>query len=93
MEQKKPPGSPLTGTSVNGTPYQRREIERWENTGWIFLHWTEGPLMVAVMENANGEVVYIDGNGWAWRGAKFNKADPVPLEQYPPWGLDEWIAT
>jgi len=91
MGQEKPPRPPLIGPTFCGTYYQRREIERWENAGWIFLHWTGDPLMVATMEHANGDVVYIDDKGWAWKGPKFNKAHPVPLEQYPPWGFDEWI--
>ncbi len=90
MYQEMSPKSPLTGPCLDGTSYQRREIERWENAGWIFLQWTEVPLMVAVMENTNGDVVYIDGNGQAWKGPKFARANPVPLEQYPPWGYQKY---
>ncbi len=91
MDEKKPLGWSVTDPCLHGTHYQRREIERWENAGWIFLRWTESPLIVAVMEHISGDIVYIDDNGWAWKGPKLNKAHPVPLEQYPPWGFDEWI--
>ena len=48
---------------------------------------------MAVMETAIGDVVLIDNNGWAWKGPTFNRAQPVPLEQYPPAVPYEWIVT
>ncbi len=91
MDEEKPSGYTETDPYSYGTPDQRREIERWENAGWLFLHWIESPLPVAALENGAGDVVFIDDKGFAWKGANFSKADPVPLKQYPPWGLDEWV--
>ncbi len=93
MDEGKPPGWAVNEPSSYGTLHQRREAQRWENAGWILLSWIESPLPVAVLENASGDIVFIDGHGYAWRGANFSKADPVPLEQYPPWGFDEWVVT
>jgi hypothetical protein len=45
---------------------------------------------MAVMENAIGDVVFIDDHGWTWKGPTFNRAKFVPLEQYPPAVPDEW---
>ena len=93
MNHDRPSGSPLTGPCFYGTFEQRRAIERWENVGWTFLHWTEVPSIMAVMENVIRDVVFIDDNGWAWKGPTFSRAQPVPLEQYPPTVLDEEIVT
>ena len=93
MNHDRPPGSPLTGPCFCGTGEQRRAIERWENIGWTFLHWTEVPSIMAVMENVIGDVVFIDDHGWAWKGPTFSRAQPVPLEQYPPAVLSEEIVT
>ena len=93
MNHDRPPRSPLTGPCFYGTVEQRRAIERWENAGWTFLHWTEVPRMMAVLESAIGDVVFIDDNGWAWKGPTFNRTEPVPLEQYPPAVPYEWIVT
>ncbi len=66
------------------TSEQRRTMERWEGVGWTLLHWTEVAEVMAVMESPLGDVVFIDQNGWAWKGPVFRKSDPVPLEKYPP---------
>jgi hypothetical protein len=66
-----------------GTFDQQRAIERWQNADWTFLHWTEVPQVMAVLEGALGAVVFIDGNGWAWKGPNFSKSRPVPLEKWP----------
>ncbi len=86
-------GAPRSGTRFHGTYDQRRAIKRWENAGWFFLHWTEVPRMVAVIENSIGDVAFIDHDGRAWTGPRFCKADPVPPEEYPPEGPEEWMAT
>ncbi len=39
---------------------------------------------MAVMKSVLGDVVFIDDGGWAWKGPMFNRAKPVPLDQYPP---------
>jgi hypothetical protein len=93
MNQDRPPRSPLTGPCFYGTFEQRRAMERWENTDWTFLHWTEVPLIMAVMESAISDVVFIDDNGWAWKGPTFSRARLVPLEQCPPAVPYEWIVT
>ncbi len=91
MDDEKPTKSRGAVPSFYGTHWQKREIERWQDAGWLFLQWLELPLVVAVLENATGDIMFIDGNGWAWKGANFSKAEPVPLEQYPPLGFDEWM--
>ncbi len=68
----KPPATPLAGPTFSGTHDQRLAIQRLENMGWLFLHWTEIPLMVAVMENHRGDVVFIDHDGRAWTGPGFS---------------------
>jgi len=78
------PGVPLTGPHFYGTFDQRRALDRWGNAGWIFLHWTEVPCVMAVLEGPLGEVVFIDEYGWAWKGPTFSRKNPVPLDQYPP---------
>jgi hypothetical protein len=78
------PGVPLTGPCFYGTFDQRRALDRWGSAGWTFLHWTEVPHVMAVLEGPLGEVVFIDEYGWAWKGPTFNKKSPVPLDQYPP---------
>ena len=90
MTQDRPPGIPLTGPCFYGTFMQRRSIERWERAGWTFLHWTEVPSLMAVMESAIGDVVFIDDGGWAWKGPTFKRTELVPLEQYPPVVPYEW---
>ncbi len=47
--------------------------------------------MLAIMENAIGDVVYLDANGSAWKGPRFSRANPVPLEHYPPAQPYEWV--
>ena len=84
MKDEKPRGIPLTGPCFCGTCDQRQSIERWEDAGWTFLHWTEIPRMIAVLEGPLGEINLIDENGWAWRGPGINKTRLVPLEQWPP---------
>ncbi len=81
---RKPPESPSTGAPFQPRVDQRLAVERWERAGWIFLHWTEVPRTVAVLQNAIGDVVFIGPYGKAWKGPRFSKAKPVPLEQYPP---------
>lgn len=70
---------------------QRRAIERWQDADWIFLHWTEVPRVMAVLENTLGDVVFIDGKGWAWKGPNFSKSRPVPLEKWPSKKRNDWL--
>jgi len=70
------PATPLTGPCFDGTHLQRQAIEKLESFGWLFLHWTEIPLMVAVMENQQGDIVFIDHEGRAWTGPGFNRKSP-----------------
>ena len=91
MNDEKPMGRPLAGPCFYGTGDQRRAIPQWEKAGWTFLHWTEVPRMIAVLEGSLGEIIFIDQNGFAWQGRPFNKSKPVPLEKYPP--VNEWIVT
>ena len=93
MDHDKPSGPPRTGPRLHGTPAQKRALERWENAGWTFLHWTEVPRMMAVIENTNGDVAFIDHDGRAWTGPRFSKADPVPIEQHPAKIVDESTVT
>ncbi len=80
---EKPKGVPLTGPFFYGTLEQRKMIDRWENAGWVLLHWTEVPDMVAVIQDPTGRVVFIDQDGKAWKGPKWYKRKPVPEEEYP----------
>jgi len=89
MSHKEPSGVPLTGPFFYGTLDQRQSIGRWEDGGWVFLHWTEIPKMIAVMEGPLGEINLIDQNGWAWRGPRFDKSKLVPLEKWPPINGDD----
>ena len=84
-------GRPVTGPFFYGTGDQRRALPRWEKVGWTFLHWTEVPKMMAVLEGPLGEIIFIDRQGFAWQGRRFNKSKPVPLEKYPP--INEWVVT
>jgi hypothetical protein len=84
MTGDKRKGTPLTGPSFYGNRYQRRCIERWQDAGWAFLHWTEIPQVMAVLENLLGDVIFIDENGWAWKGPTFSKSKLVPFNKYPP---------
>jgi hypothetical protein len=93
MNHERPPRAPLTGPCFYGTWEQRRAIERWEHVEWTFLHWTEVPAIMAVMESAIGDVVFIDEHGWAWKGPTFSRSDLVPLEKYPPAVPDELMVT
>ena len=93
MKDEKLCESPLTGPCFNGTLAQRRAIGRWEKAGWTFLHWTEVPRMVAVIENDMGDVAFIDHDGKAWTGPRFSNADPMPMEHYPAKIVDESIVT
>jgi hypothetical protein len=83
MGQDNSKGMPLTDPFSYGTGYQRRCIERWQGAGWAFLHWTEVPGIMAILGNAVGDIIFIDENGWAWKGPIFSRARPVPLEKYP----------
>jgi len=74
---------PPVGAPFYGTHDQRCAIERWQDTGWIFFHWTEVPQLMAVLENTLGDVIFIDEKGWAWKGPNFSKSRPVPLEKWP----------
>ena len=74
MDRDRPPVMPLTGPRFYGTPEQTQAIQKWESTGWIFLHWTEVPPMVAVMENAS-DVIFIDHQGRALTGPGFSKGE------------------
>jgi len=76
-------GTLVGGPFFYGTHDQRRAMERWQDTGWIFLHWTEVPQVMAILENTLGDVIFIDGNGWVWEGPKFSKFRPVPLAKWP----------
>ena len=89
----KPRGVPLTGPSFHGTFDQRCAIERWERAGWTFLHWTEVPQIMAVLESLLNEIVFIDEYGWAWKGPAFSRSTPVPFDRYPPRGAEELIET
>ena len=93
MNENKPSPLPLTGPFFYGTFDQRRALERWQKAGWTFLHWTEVPSIMAVMENVIGDVVFIDDHGWVWKGPTFSRARLVPLEQYPPAVLNKEIVT
>ncbi len=79
----KPKGTPPTAPSFHGTDDQRRAVERWEKAGWTFLHWTEVPKLLAVLDNVLGVVIFIDEYGWAWKGPIFSKRAAVPLDKYP----------
>jgi hypothetical protein len=93
MTTDKRKGTPLTGPFFYGTQDQRRAIERWQDAGWTFLHWTEVPHVMAVLESTLGDVVFIDENGWAWRGPAYSKSGLVPLDEWPPMKLDELMVT
>jgi hypothetical protein len=80
---KKPKGIPSTGPFFYGTFDQRKMIDRWENAGWVFVHWTEVPDMVAVMQDPAGQIIFIDQEGIVWKGPTWDKKKPVPEEKYP----------
>jgi hypothetical protein len=82
MSEKQKNGTPLTGPY--GSFDRRRAIDRWEDVGWTFLHWTEVPQVLAILEHVLGEIIFLDENGWAWQGPTFDKTKPVPLDKYPP---------
>jgi hypothetical protein len=65
MTDDKRRGVPLTGPLFSGTVDQRRAIERWENIGWTFLHWTEVPKIMAVTEGPLNDIISIDHYGGA----------------------------
>ena len=77
------PVTPLVGPCFHDTGQQREAIRQWENLGWVFLHWTEVPLMLAVMEQ-DGDIIFIDHQGQAWTGPGFSKIKHVPTENHPP---------
>ncbi len=87
MDDQQPMGRPVTGPFFYGTGDQRRAIPQWERAGWTFLHWTEVPNMIAVLEDTLGQIIFIDQNGFAWQGPTFGTSTPVPLEKYPPVNL------
>jgi hypothetical protein len=93
MSEDKVRGVPLTGPFFYGTFDQRCAIERWEDAGWTFLHWTEIPRIMAVLEGPLDEVVFIDEHGWAWKGPVYSRTNPEPWEEYPPMKSDELIVT
>ena len=93
MKDEKSYESLFTDRCARGTPAQKRAIERWEKTGWTFLHWTEVPRMVAVIENDTGDVAFIDHDGKTWTGPRFSKADSLTMEQYPAKTVDELIVS
>jgi len=84
MDEDKKMGKPLTGPPFDGTEDQARALSRWKKAGWTFIHWTEVPKMMAIMEGGLGEIIFIDRQGLAWQGPTFSKSKPVPLEKYPP---------
>ena len=84
MSDDSPQGTPLTGPLFHGTFDQRRAIARWEDAGWTFLHWTEVPEIMVVLEGPLNEIIFIDETGWAWKGPTFSKSNPLPLDKYPP---------
>jgi hypothetical protein len=91
MSEDKVRGVPFTGPSFYGTFDQRRAIERWEDAGWTFLHWTEVPRIMAVLEGPLRDIIFIDEHGWAWKGPVYSKSNLVPLEKYPPMNFDELV--
>ncbi len=68
-------------------------MRRWKKQDWAFLYWTQVPPRMAVMQNDLGDTLFIDAKGTAWKGPTFSRADPVPLEQYPPLGDDYLVVT
>ena len=84
MSEKHRKGTPLTGPCFCGYFDQRCAVERWEDEGWTFLHWAEVPQTLAILEDALGDIIYLDKNGLAWQGPTFDKFKPVPLDKYPP---------
>ena len=76
VDHETPSVTPLTGPCFCGTQDQRQAIQKLEAFGWTFLHWTEVPSMVAVMENATGDIAFIDQKGRAWTGPGFSKVNP-----------------
>ncbi|HVN24467.1 MAG TPA: hypothetical protein VMT71_10890 [Syntrophorhabdales bacterium] len=93
MNKDKPNESQASGLSPYGTSEQRRTMARWKHKGSTLQYWTEVPRSLAVMENDLGEVVFIDSDGKAWRGPRFSKANPVPVDQYPPLADDYLMVT
>jgi hypothetical protein len=93
MTEDKPHGVPLTGPFFCGTFDQRRAIERWEDAGWTFLHWTEVPKIMAVLEGPLDDIIFIDQHGWAWQGPTYRKSAFVPLEKYPPIRCEDMMVT
>ncbi len=63
MDPETPPVTPLTGPCFCGTDNQRYAIQKLEAWGCCFLHWTEVPPLLAVMETPGGVIVFIDGEG------------------------------
>jgi hypothetical protein len=90
IDDKRPRVRP-NGLIDHGAFDQRRAIERWEHIGWAFLHWTEVPNMIALMEGPLNDIIFIDGYGRAWEGPVFNKSTPVPLDHCPPPDPFEWV--
>jgi hypothetical protein len=91
MDGEKTMGRPLIGPVFYGTDDQKRALSQWEKAGWTFLHWTEVPRMMAVLEGSLGEIIFIDQQGFVWQGPTFSKSKPVPLEKYPP--VNDWTVT
>ena len=77
---------PLTGPRYYGTTDQRRTMFWFKTAGWTFLHWTDVPKILAVMESPSGRITFVDDRGSAWRGPVFS-SEPLSLEDYPP---TEW---
>ena len=93
MSDDTPRGMPLTGPFFYGTFDQRRAITRWEDASWTFLHWTEVPGIMGVLEGPLDEIIFIDENGWAWKGPLFSRSNPVPLDKCPSVSPSESFVT
>ena len=66
-----------------GSDKQQMVIKRRKDAGWKFLHWTDIPEGIAVMEASNGKLAYINPDGFVllrgegkslWEPAEARKA-------------------
>jgi hypothetical protein len=80
----KPRALPPTGPFFYGTLPQRRCIERWQDAGWTFLHWTEVPEILAVLRSPLDEIIFIDDHGYARSGPSFTRSTFVSYEGHLP---------
>jgi hypothetical protein len=39
---------------------------------------------MGVLEGPLDEIIFIDENGWAWKGPVLSRSNAVPLDKYPP---------